>query len=1277
MDVFMVNQSNNHEKDDPVGRFRRLMSDSGEQIDSAGADGSRDGYSNGDPEQSAEAGSVQNLYLAGLEAAFPFDEGDAEQEAGFKGDRVDEEITRAIPVGDSRVESEQEAGFKGDRVEEEITRAIPVVDSQEESEQEAGFKGDRVEEEITRAIPVGDSQVEAGRESEAAAAQDLKGSGETRPIPVTEDQNETKPEVSSQEEKAALEFVSLSSQVKVSTPPAVPPGEETPENKLVSSGVTPPRGVRITDSSPRPLRRPVPTQPGVSSEPPINRRVEETDMEATRVTPAAAYASTAPSPTRPVPIRRPVSSTGALPRQGAAKKAVPPSKTRQAKGVGVNFMGCVLRMTILGLFFMVILLVLGGSFVLYKYYQVAATVPSVADLRQRASQFETTRILDRNGNLLYEILDPNAGRRTYIPLERISPDLIAATIATEDKNFYSHPGYDPMAIVRAFYQNFQSGETVSGASTITQQLARALIFTPEERSQRSYDRKVREALLAAEITRRYSKDEILELYLNEFNYGNMAYGIQAAAETYFGTTASNLTLGQAAFLAGLPQAPAVYDVYTNRDTTIKRTEQVLRLLLEASQEQGCIWVSNSTQPVCVDVDAALEAYYEIYNHEFKNPNVSIRHPHWVNYIRFTLESTYDAQTIYRSGFTVYTTLDPLLQEAAEQLVKSKVAELADRNAGSGALVSIRPSTGEILAMVGSADFYKEDIQGQINMTNSPRQPGSSIKPLTYIAAFEKGWTASTLIWDVPSEFPPSGDPNDPRAPYIPVNYDGRFRGPVTVRSALANSYNIPAVKTLQHVGIYDNPLTPGEDGFLELARRLGITTLNSDQYGLSLTLGGGEVTLLELTSAYATLANGGLRLPHYGISRILDHMGEVVYDYQPPPGQQIIRPEHAFLISSILSDNEARTPAFGANSVLRLPFPAAAKTGTTNDFRDNWTLGYTPDLSVGVWVGNADYTPMVNTTGLTGAAPIWSEYMQFAIEAVTGGNPRAFFRPAGIVDRVICSASGTDPSEWCPSQRSEIYAADQPPLPREFDLWSRVVVDTWTGLRASPACGNLNSEEFVLNVRDPWAIKWIRENPAGKAWAESVGFEEPFLLVPERECRADDSRPYLEIVFPTNGQTITTNPLDIIGKAYASHDDDFRSYRLDYGIGENPVQWLPLKEDTVPVKQTDKMYTWDLEEIEAGVVSLRLQLESSRNTSTEVIWRLNLQVPTPTPTPTETPTPTPTATETPTPTSTWTATPIPTATPPPTATQVPTSTWTPLPTSTPAPISTVTPTPEE
>ncbi len=917
---------------------------------------------------------------------------------------------------------------------------------------------------------------------------------------------------------------------------------------------------------------------------PLPRRVDQVDPAGTRVTPSA-YSSRQTTPPPPL---------GPRPVQPAPRSPINWNKS----------LGCLMRGMVVMLFGLVALGLLAGSMLIYQYYRIAATLPAVDDLKARASQFETTRILDRNGRVLYEILDPNAGRRTFIPLQRISPNLVAATIATEDKEFYNHPGFDPIALVRALWQNYTSGEIVSGASTITQQLARNLLFSPEERVEQTYTRKAREIILAAEITRRYSKDDILELYLNESYYGNLAYGIEAAAETYFGTTADKLTLGQAAFLAGLPQAPAVYDVYTNRDATLYRQQQVLVLMYQASEEEGCIYVSNSPQPVCVDPPSATTAAAEIKDYVFQPPVSNVTYPHWVQYVRSLLEEQYDPQTIYRSGFTVTTTLDPALQDAAQQMVSTQVAALADKNVQNGALVAIRPSTGEILAMVGSADFYNENIDGQVNMAVSPtRQPGSSIKPLTYVAAFEKGWTPATLIWDVPSEFPPSGSPDDPREPYIPVNYDGRVHGPVTVRTALANSYNIPAVKTLQFVGVYDDPQTPLPDGLVEFAHRLGVNSLSRPDYGLALTLGGGDVSLIEMTGAFAVFANGGKRVPPAAILKIVDFQGNVVYEYQPQQGEQVVRPEHAFLISSILSDNEARAPMFGRNSVLALPFPVAAKTGTTNDFRDNWTLGYTPDLAVGTWVGNADYTPMVGTTGLTGAAPIWSNFMQFAVPQLTGGQPTPFIPPAGIVDKVICELSGTEPSQWCESQRREYFASDQPPLPAGKDLLRRIDLDTWTGLEASPACPDFTEEQKVMNVEDEWARKWFKTQE-GKQWLDDHDFPRNPVFAPQRECRDDDPHPRLEFVGLKPGMVVGDQ--DLVIRGIADGGDLFASWQLDYGMGEKPQDWIMLERSRQPARTREQLYTWSLGNVDNGIVTLRLTVYSTEDGYAERLIRIEV-----------------------------------------------------------------------
>lgn len=987
----------------------------------------------------------------------------------------------------------------------------------------------------------------------------------------------------------------------------------------------------------------------------LPRQVDQVDVNATRVTPAAYggqrpasgsagskrqyYQQFKPTP-QPSVQSKPVRP---IPQKGHPASYPMKSKPRK-KGLGCFWKG------VIGILFIGVLAVIAAiSFLVYQYYTIASSLPSVDDLKARASQFETTRLVDRNGNTLYEILDPTAGRRTYVTLDKISPFLIAATLATEDKEYYNHPGFDPIALLRALWQNYTAGGIASGASTITQQLARKLLLSPTEASQQTVQRKAREIILAAELTRKYSKDEVLELYLNENNYGNLSYGIEAAAETYFNTTADKLSLGQSAFLAGIPQAPSVYDILTSRTQTLDRFETVIMLMYTLSQESNCIYVSTSVQRVCVDAVAASQAIDEIENKTtFQPAPDTIKSPHWVTYIRSLLEAQFDPETIYRSGFTVYTTLDPVLQDKAETMVRDQVKALADHKVSDGALVAIRPATGEILAMVGSADFYNNQIAGQVNMAISPRQPGSSIKPLTYAAAFEKGWTPSTLIWDVPSEFPPSGDPNDTRPPYKPVNYDGTFHGPVTVRTALANSYNVPAVKTLQFVGIYDNPNTPGQDGLISFAKKVGITTLTRNDYGLSLTLGGGEVTVLDMTSAFSTFANSGQRMAPYAISKIVDHNGNVVYEYKPPAVEQTIRPEIAFLITSILSDNAARTPAFGANSVLNLPFPAAVKTGTTNDFRDNWTIGYTPDLAVGVWVGNADYTPMVNTTGVTGAAPIWSSFMKEAEPLVSNNKPSQFTRPSGIVERVICSVSGTEPSQWCPSQRGEFFAADTLPAPKENDLWQQVNVDTWTGFKASTACSDYTEQKFALNVTDPWAVKWITSTDAGKKWAKNAGFSDPIFFTPPRECKQSDSRPSITFSSFRDGDTVSSAPLDIYAVVDAT--TGFKEFTLEYGIGDNPVEWKQLGDVFKgPVKQPSLIYSWDMSNVPPGKFSLRIRLSSDHDTYATKKITLVSQVPTATPTPTPTLTPTTTPTITPSITPTVTQTTV-----PPTSTVTPT-----------------------
>jgi membrane peptidoglycan carboxypeptidase len=423
-----------------------------------------------------------------------------------------------------------------------------------------------------------------------------------------------------------------------------------------------------------------------------------------------------------------------------------------------------------------------------------------------------------------------------------------------------------------------------------------------------------------------------------------------------------------------------------------------------------------------------------------------------------------------------------------------------------------------------------------------------------------------------------------------------------------------------------------------------------------LTLGGGDVSLLELTGAYSVFANGGRRLPPVAITRIEDSNGDVVYEYQTPEAQPIVRPDHAYLITSILADNNARTPSFGANSILRLPFEAAVKTGTTNDFRDNWTLGFTPDLAVGVWIGNADYTPMEDISGVAGAGPIWSQVMQAAMPLVAIGGPSGFVRPESVVERVICSESGAEPSEWCPSQRVEFFALDQPPLPKEKDLWQKPWIDSFSLLLASAACPDHAVEQLGLDVIDPWARRWLTEDDQGQQWAEDHGFkDQKVVFVPHDVCNEDTPQPVVGFTDPSEGTVITGGPVALFGRAAAP--SDFQDWVLEVGLGNDPHSWPDIAHSATPLEQPGRLLDWDPTGLPNGPVTLRLTVRNRSGGKASAVLHLLLNLPAPTATPTAPPTSTVTAT------ATSTATLTPTAT----------ETWTPTATATPSDTPTATP----
>lgn len=661
---------------------------------------------------------------------------------------------------------------------------------------------------------------------------------------------------------------------------------------------------------------------------------------------------------------------------------------------------------------------LGAGVAVASWNYFTEDLPSIGEIEAR--QFETTKIYDRNGTLLYEVSDPEFGWRTYLSLDEITSSggnnhIVNATIAAEDQTFWENYGVEPLAIVRGAFINV-SGRGSSGGSTITQQLVRQLY--PEKIGfDRSLDRKVREAIVAVQLTQTYSKEQILELYLNSIFYGNRSYGIDAASQAYFNKRPSELSLAEASMLAGLPQAPSYYDPTINMEAAKARQRYVLDQMVE----------SGFITPV--EADAAWE---EILIPQSRENRYNLT-PHWVNFVIDQLEARFGAEAVYRGGLQVRTTLDYDLQLAAQETVMSHLDTLRPYNVNNGTLVAILPSTGEIVAMIGSRDYDDESISGQVNVAVSERQPGSAFMPITYAAAFEKGWYPGTIILDYQTRYE---TPGAPEPEYVPQNTPNAFHGAVTAREALGMSLNIPAVKAIEFAGV---------ENTIDLAHRIGIREglwRGTGVYGLALTLGGGEVSPLELTNAYATFANSGRYVPYSAILEVAGPDGEILYSSNPETalarGRQVMEPGHAYEITSILSDDAARRPTYGAGNALEFPDlarPVAAKTGTSADFRDNWTVGYSTDLVVGVWVGNTDNAPMKAIDGVAGAAPIFHDFMVRAHDAdladalaTPGGSSidSAFARPDDIIEIDVCTATGKLPIDGESSYREVMTKRHKP-----------------------------------------------------------------------------------------------------------------------------------------------------------------------------------------------------------------------------------------------------------
>lgn len=620
------------------------------------------------------------------------------------------------------------------------------------------------------------------------------------------------------------------------------------------------------------------------------------------------------------------------------------------------------------------IVILITSIIIGALYLFLRDLPSPAKLARPAAFPVSTKIFDRHGTQLYEIYaDQN---RTPIKIAELPKYVTQATISIEDKNFYTHHGFDTGGIIRALFKTI-TGQRLEGGSTITQQLVKVTLLTPE----RTLTRKIKEAILTIATEVLYTKDQILEMYLNHIPYGGTTYGIEAAAHRFFGKNAKDLSLSEASLLAGLPQAPSRYSPFTSPDAAKARQAQVLEQMINNG------YLSKDEANTSSNVEL-----------KYDSGSIDINAPHFVMYVRDLIEEKYGSQIVSSGGLRVTTTLDLDLQEAAEATLAAEFKNLSKLKISNGAALATNPSTGEILAMIGSRDYWSDEIDGKYNVTTSQRQPGSSIKPLNYALGLEnKIITPSTMLLDTPLCFTAQGQPD-----YCPKNYDNTFRGLTQIRFALGNSLNIAAVKVLALNGL---------ENFIDFGHKMGINSWGDPKnYGLSLTLGGGEVTMLEMATAFGVFANQGERVDLNPLLKVEDVSGQVLYDRTstPPVHERVLSKETSFLISHILSDNNARAGAFGTNSVLNVPGKTVSvKTGTTNNLRDNWTIGYTPEFLVATWVGNNDNTPMSYVaSGITGASPIWQKIMKFALKDV---KTAALDKPEGIEGASICSDSGTLP----------------------------------------------------------------------------------------------------------------------------------------------------------------------------------------------------------------------------------------------------------------------------
>ncbi len=746
--------------------------------------------------------------------------------------------------------------------------------------------------------------------------------------------------------------------------------------------------------------------------------------------------------------------------------------------------------------------------------------------RPEFSQSGSVKIWDRRHTLLYQSAG-EAGSHIAVKYEDFPEHLINATIASEDKNFYRNPGFDTTASLRALYQNIISGRIVSGASTITQQLARIGVISPYSIHERSYVKKIREILIAARINASMTKKEIITEYLNRVYFGNLSYGAEAAARTYFDKSAKELSLAESALLTSLIASPENRNPYTNIAEAKKQQKRVLAAMTKLK-------MIGETQ--------AREAEKE--DLAFNSPKTGIKAPHFVHFIL----SEFKAMDISEPDVNIETTLDYYSYERSQSIASQWINRLRNNhNVSNAAVVLLKNDTGEILAMLGGIDYFDASRSGQINLAIAKRQPGSALKPFAYAAAFAKNYTPATAIYDVKKIYKTKKNES-----YSPNNYDGKFHGPILAREALASSMNLPAVETLNRIGIH---------AFIRTLNSAGIYSLSDpEKYDLSVVLGGGEVTLLELTNAYAGLGRGGIYRPAYAIEKITDSRGKTLYKNLSANARPIFgdrSSQIAYLISDILSDPKARIPAFGEKNPLILSRPAAVKTGTTTDWHDNWTVGYTPSYTVGVWVGNNNNQAMRSITGVVGAAPIWNQFFEDFLR----DKPREEFRrPEGIKTMQICKTDGLIAGELCGVKIFEKFIAGTEPK-KISSIHKKIRIDKRNGLLAVN-CPEKFTEESVLIDYPAEVYSWAEANNQPVIPRENS----PLCT----DIKNDMGKGYIEIIYPKDRAIFKLPPRTIPNRAIVFEASvgspivsvNWKINGIKIGTVNNPpysLSWVPEK----------------------------------------------------------------------------------------------------------------------